>query len=1326
MRFLLEPGDAALSRPCPAEELRPGEVALLVKWCGGLPAGYVIHRVLLNLRLPGVRIFLTKGDANFLPDWPPADFQPAARIWAFERAGRRYLLRGGVFASFLVPVYSLSLGKLLYLCAALASSLFSLSRRLLPSPAGELLNRAYFNWEACWYPALLAALAAPASPGPGEAGAAACAVRSGRIRRDETWSGRVIVADYLTVERGATLTLQPGTEVLFERREPWFFPVERAGVSGEDRALESAGAKVLVYGELRAAGTELAPVRLGGVAFAGLYALGAGRIRLEHTDLGGSSACAFSARDSATLSAVACSVSACARGAEAFGDASLTLEDCVFCDCAGPALLAGDHATALVYGGSCALPLGRAAELSGSAAAAFSGFTAAGCASGFWLCANASLRLEDCSVSAASGSGADCCGKSVLRVSRSAFSGNSAGLRLSGDASAECEALAFSGNTGPAVQARAAASARLRGCSFYGHAGPALELSTCGRTELRGCTFHGGESAADAMGRGGLLAEDCSFERAAGAALRVRALAFLEVKRCRFLNCRAGVSAKDCASAQFDSAVFLAGGPALCFSGPGRLRAAGCVFDGNSVGADISGEASAVFFACRFEHQTGAPLLLSGRASAELGGCGFTANRSGAALSGRARAAAQDCTFDASRGPAFELSGAAQLAAAACRISGPAPALLADGFSSAVLSRVSAESSGAPAVSLGGRASLYARGCSFASGTDAVYARGDSSLFLHGCRLSAGTGAALDLDLLKAELRSVAACGAGGLAARGRSEVEAAGLQLRVSDYGVDFSGAELRLTSFSCAGGVKGGVRVNSGLARLRGAVLTAAPYPGLEAAAGARLYARGVTMEGQQWRPPVRPRCGSASRAVLFRFVSATARLPVFSALYRLYYLAAARAAALALQPGKGGSLYLYRGMAAGGWVPGLSDMDLAALSGPAAVREDWLAHRRLAGRLSLFRAVFPFTGEVLSAPAEQFPEFMQAWGVKGAEFSAASRLLSGPGIALGARAGGSRADLTEAFYAYTLLLGHFLSDGLPPAFRARNCQKGLLDVKRYLDAAAPARYSRIAYAAAVGADLNAPPDPAKAAFESFRALHAACPSAEPSASAAPAANPPWFNTHAFEAACAGLETAAGCRTGVALDALYRVYVVLPDALAADEAGFLKAAAALKAARASGSYFSASPLLLTEASFRTLAGLPYLNNPLFWLDLAAPAAGGASPADGGVFLCKAPRPAGPGPEATRASAALAAAHFAVSWRSLWENMPPHYFFTRAAGLRLLLEKGAAPAFSRPAAVGESFRAAFGAGPDWSAYRASGASRENYEFVAEQAAACLEAVRGR
>lgn len=1142
MRFLLEPGDAAAVRPCAPEEPRPGDLALLVKWDGGRPAGYVLHRVLFNALAGGRRRVLTKGDANFLPDWPPSAYEPAGLAVALERGGLRYPLERRVPGAIFLSIYGAAASKLLYLAAAAAAALFTAARPLLPSWA---LNTLYLCWEASLYPALLRLAALPARPRGGIPAAGTCAVKSGRITADETWSGRVVVADYLMVAAGARVTALPGTEIVFERREPWFFPVLRAGLDGEARSLESAGAKLLVYGEFHAAGTAAAPVRAGGPAFSGIYALGGGRLTLSHAHLSGSAACAFSARDNASVRAESCVVAGGARGAEFYGAAGATLQNCSFSGLAGPALLAGDYAVLLACGGLADSCGGAAVELSGQAAAGFMNFSASGCA-------------------------------------------------------------------------------------------------------------------------------------------------------------------------------FSDGGSALRLSGHAALAAGGCVLAGNHEGAELSGKAHARLYRCRFESSAGAPLRVAGRARVTAEGCAFTGNGSGAALSGLAAVQAAGCTFSGNAGPSFELSGSARLFAFACRAEGAQAGVAAGGSASVSLERFSADCSGAPAVSLAGGARLRAAASSFTSSADAVYARGGASLSLRGCALHAGEGAALDLGCRAAELRGVQASGAGGLLTSGAAAVRAEGLEIAARDYAADLSGLSLYASGLRSSGGAKGGLRAAAGLVTLLGAQIDGAPYPGLEAGPGARLKTADVFVNGERWAPPSARPAPSRVRALLFSFAAATAGLPPLAWLYRLYYLAAARAAAALLRPGRGASLYLYRGMAAGGWVAGLSDMDLALLGVPASPAADWADWRALRRRLRLFRAVFPFTGEVLNAPAPHFSAFMSAWGVKGAEFSAASRLLAGPGIKPGAATGAAAADLTEAFYAYTLLMTHFYATGLPPAFRSRNCRKGMVDVRRYLDSASPARCSRRDYARSIGADLAVTGDPAAEAFEAFAALHAACPAVPEAPGAVPAANPAWFNTHVFEASCAALAREAGPGTGVVLDSLYRVYVLLPDALAGDKAAFLKAAAAYGSARLGNHYFSAAPLLLSRSSFLALSGLPYLNNPLFWQDLLGPAAG-SSPEDGGLFLYGAPRPAPQTRAATGAAARLAAAHFSASWRSLWGSMPPHYFYTRAAGLRLLLRAGAAPAFSRPHELGEAYRAEFGDGPAWPGFRAGGACGENYEFVAAQTAAMME-----
>ncbi|MDD2804580.1 MAG: right-handed parallel beta-helix repeat-containing protein [Elusimicrobiales bacterium] len=1321
MRFLLEPGDAVAARPCAPAALRAGDIALLVRWSGGLPSGYVLHRVVLNLSFAGGPV-LTRGDANLLPDWPPSSYQPAGAAAALLRGGRRYELARGLWPSLLLPLYSLAANKLLFAAAAAAAGLFSLACRLRPAFAAPQLNSLYLAWETRLYPALLRLLAAPALPRGGAPAPAAAAVRSGRVTSDETWGGRMAVADYLTIEAGVTVTVLPGTQLVFERREPWFFPVLRAGGGGEKLELESAGAKLLVYGRLLAAGTPAEPILFGGPAFSGVHALGDGRVDLRHCRLSGSASCALSVRDSAEGLAAACSLDACARGVELYGGANAAFTGCSVAACGGSAFLVSGHATLLAHGGSAGCR-GAAAEISGSAAAGFYGFTAAGCGAGFSVSGRAAVRLERCSVSGAGGRALSCSDRSSLTAVGSSFTANPAGVRAEGATSTRFESSAFSSAAGPCAQFYGRNESVFTGCSFSGGKGPALQAYGYNRLSLDRCAVSGGETAAAFFGRGELRAAHSVFAGSSGAAFKLDRAARFSAEACRFEDCKAGVRAEDCLELVLQGCLFSANaGPAAVVSGRSAVLVSGSVFSGNGLGLHFAGDTAACVAACRFEGQRGAPLLLDGRARSVLEKSAFTGNSSGVALAGRAEVEAADCSFSGNGGPSFELCGNAVLDARACVSSGEPAALLLREGGSGSLARCSSESFSGPAASLEGTAGLRAAGSSFKSARDAVYCRGASTLDLSGCSLSGGTGAALDFAGAEARLRSVTASGTGGLLAAGPGLMRAEGLTIRASAYAVDSSGARLLLSGLAAEGGARGGLLLTGGSARVENSAFSGAPYPGLAAGGGARLLCRAVTFDGTPWRPQPVPPAPARLRPALAAFAAATAHLPLFRALYREFYLAGVRAAGFLLKPGSGSSVYLYRGMAAPGWVAGLSDMDLALLQPRLTPAADWAAFSALRSRLRVFRALFPFTGEVLSAPAEDFSGFVSGWGLKGAEFRAASRLLAGPPLPAPPEREGRAADATEAFYSYTLLLSHFLAAGLPPAFRARNCLKGLADVKRYLDRGSPLRASRADYAAAHRLAPGAgAPSPEDAAFLAFSALHAASPAAGP-ALAARSAAPGWFNRHAFEAACERLRGSAGGEAGVALDSLYRVYLVLPDAVAGDKSAFLRAAAAL---RGGGSYFAAAPLVLTRASFAFLARLPYLNNPLFCLDLAA-APGGRSPEDGGVFTWNLELPAPPAAPAAAEGAALAARHFGASWRSLWGAMPPHYFYTRAAGLRLLLETGECPPFSGPAALGERLRAAYSGEPAWSEFAAGGACRANYEFVAAHARAALEAAGGR
>lgn len=1192
MRFLLEPGDTVAVRPCAPGEPRPGDVTLLLRWRGGLPAGYVLHRTLINASPGGRRIFLSKGDSNFLPDLPPGAYQPVGIAEGLARG------KSAILAS----LYSLAASKALYLPAAAAVVLFRLVCLLRPFFLARQLSSLYLAWERDAYPFLRDTLAVPVARVSGPARPAA--VRTGRVVSDEVWEGRVTVADYLVVEPGASVTVRPGTEIVFERRAPWFFPVLRCGEGGAARELESGGAKMLVYGSFEAGAQGGEQVRIGGDAFSGIHALGSGRARLSGCLVSGSRACAVSAWDDASLYIRDCSFSGCARGVELYGGSSARADDCLFAT-DGAAMIARDSSCLSVAGGS-AECRGAAAELGDSARAAFMGFSSRGCGRGFSLSGRASLLARGCDVSGSRGPAARCLEGSAFFAADCVFSGNSSGIEAFSRSSAELERCVFSENRGPA-------------------------------------SFSAG---------------------------------------------RARVSARECR------------------------------FFGNAVGLHSEGSSCASLAACSLEGQSGEAARFSGSARGSVSRSVFSGNARVLVAEDSAAVEAADCSFRENGGPAADISGSARLSLLGSDSAGESSFLALSDKARISLEDCSADIRGAAAASVEGRASLSAAASSLRSSSDAVYARGAPSLSFRKCSLRAGTGAALDMEGGAAEVTASEFSGAGGLRLRGVF-FKADGLDIKAAEYAADCGGADLELRGLRSRGGPRGGVSAAGGKVFLEGASIEDAPEPGLSFSA-VRPVCRNVLVGGLPWRPE-KSRRPSVVRKYVSRFAAGTAGSPVFSAAYRGLYKAGALAAGAFLRPGPDWSVHLYRGMASPDWTPGLSDMDLALLAPDLPPDGDWEAFSSLRRRLDRFRLVFPFTSEVLIAPSAAFSSLVSRWGLKGSEFRTASRPLAGPRLMPSPPAEPGPADMTEAFYSYTIMFSHFLSDGLPPAFRKRNCLKGLADVRRYLDGTSPARASRKEYAASIGLDPDdtAASDPAEAAFGAFRALHAASP-AERSAEPRRGETPRWFNAHAFASACGALRDDAGCDAGVALDPLYRVYLILPDEAAGDREMFLRSCRALNSARARFRSFSAAPLALTRSSFALLSGLPYLNNPLFRRDLAAGAAG-LSQSDGGVFLWNTGLP----PAAVRpdkAAVSFAALHFAATWRSLWGGMPPHYFYTRAAGLRLLMETGDSPPFSRPDEVSARSLSVFGPGLAWAEFRAGGDGRRNYEFVARHSAAAREA----
>ncbi|MDP2865648.1 MAG: right-handed parallel beta-helix repeat-containing protein, partial [Elusimicrobiota bacterium] len=346
-----------------------------------------------------------------------------AKITAISRAGRTWSASPGP-AWPLAAAYSFAANKFITWAVYSAFYLFSAAIFCLPRSFSVLLNSIYLFWEARLYPgALRLAYSVVRSAGAEGTVPPAGAVKSGRITEDETWSGKITTADYLIIERGVRVNVQPGCEITFTRREPWFLPVLRAGSDGTRRELDSSLAKILVYGEISASGTPDSPVVFRGASFGGLHALGEGRIVMRDCRLENSAACALTARDRAAAELERCSFVSCRGGTEASGFASLYLKDCGFSDSGGPALRLMDSSLSSVFGCTARGCSGPAVEAGGEASAALYAFSAEGCASGIEASGLSALRLDGCRFEGNAGHAFQLRGSARLEAAGCAVSG---------------------------------------------------------------------------------------------------------------------------------------------------------------------------------------------------------------------------------------------------------------------------------------------------------------------------------------------------------------------------------------------------------------------------------------------------------------------------------------------------------------------------------------------------------------------------------------------------------------------------------------------------------------------------------------------------------------------------------------------------------------------------------------------------------------------------------------------------------------------------------------------------------------------------------------
>ena len=1277
MRFLLEPGDTVVTEQCAPESLRPGDIALLVNWQHGLPANYIIHRVIINFSLGGKRLLLTKGDSILMPDLPLSAFQAVGRVSAILKGNTLY--NTGSACWFLKAAYSLCVSCMISFAVFTAATLFSLACRAAPAALTCLLNSLYRVWEA-WYPALLRLLSMPVSATLAARSAADQAVqniKSGRICSDETWQGRVTIMDSLIGARGAAITVLPGTEIVFDKRVSRAFPVLRRDESGSLRKIDSS---ILVYGEVRAAGTADLPVIFTGKDFFGVYAMGSGKVALDFFRMEGAKTCAAGAGDRAQLQAENGLFSECAQGVELSGVATGSVSNCLFSGAGNPALLAMDNSSLLVSASKADGCRGMAVEAVNSACVGLSGFSGNGCACGIYASGSPRLSFKDCRLLNNSGHGAELRGSAELKADNCVVENNSAGLL-----------------------ARGRNRLRFTKCRFTNNGGPAVELSGNNMLNADNCSFNANASGVE-----------CFFENR------------------RFFNVfpsgtGGGLFLRNCDFAGNH-------GHAIDLRGPGALEADNCAVENNSAGLRAYGRGRQRLTRCVFKNNSGSGIELSGNNILKAAGCAFQENAAGVESRGLNTLEITCASFLDNRGPSLELAGNCGARVSDTVSAGNPAALVLGGSSRLDIVSSSARSGGFPALAMSGGAMASAAGSRFYSRTDAVFAAERCRLEMRSSLAVSAEGAGLNLTLLRAELRDVKAEGAVGLRINAARGAIISGLSIKARDYALISWSKKMEICGLRTVGGFKGGVCLRRGKNSIEEAAIDATLAPGLAVDKGGSLRFKRVFYDHQPWSLPA----ASFSLAVfirrfLFHFAVSTYTLHGFSAVYRWIYLLGPRAARRLLFIRGVTALYLYRGMTKGGWIPTLSDMDLVAVVEPLPPSEDWRFYGSFSLRRRLLKKLLPFTGEVIVADESDFRSFVSSWGVKGREFSESSRLLCGRRRISGQPESSEvevLADVAEAFYAYTLLTRHFFTPSLPAAFARRSCLKSFIDVKRYLDAASPLRASRGRYAEAAGFPLEnfMQFEEGKAVFGAFQALHAAA--LERLAEMPLEPFTPQFShgeaelsprRAAFDAACSAIESSAGVKIGFALDALYRLYAVLPGEAAANAELFERVVSAFRRERENAAFLGHTPILLSPPAFELLSFTSYLNNPLFWLDLSAqPAAAETALGDGG-FYCYNLKPAArrPAQDLLRRTALLALTHFGATWRGMWGEMPPHYFYSRAAGLRLLLDRSVPSAFSGVNALSEAFREAYGRElPAWEEYREQGHGRKNYEFVAAQAAA--------
>lgn len=296
MEFFLRTGDSLYSqngasgRPDP----RLGDIVVTMGAKEGSPL--LVHRLLLGRGLKGASgIFLTKGDFHWVPDSPSHGSALVAVPEAVHRTGWgivvlrcRLAYAFGIFHLF-YACGSLFCYRLGVMCAWLIGILLLYIPRvplrvlvffetgylslLLPFFRGfpDVFFRALVRHASSRHPETVQQIQSLVD----KQRAASDQRAFGAIREDTEWSGTVLIDSDIVVLPGVTLTLRPGTRIIFSPKQHFHHDVRRRA----DGRVKSLGPRTLchliVYGTLRADGTGCSPVvftaeqEWGGLVFLG-------------------------------------------------------------------------------------------------------------------------------------------------------------------------------------------------------------------------------------------------------------------------------------------------------------------------------------------------------------------------------------------------------------------------------------------------------------------------------------------------------------------------------------------------------------------------------------------------------------------------------------------------------------------------------------------------------------------------------------------------------------------------------------------------------------------------------------------------------------------------------------------------------------------------------------------------------------------------------------------------------------------------------------------------------------------------------------------------